>query len=73
MFLQAQSEEQLDGETIVLSPPKETKTAEEAVFAEKIPETPKVSEENATELPHLEVSEVSEKHFSIYLFYQASL
>ena len=63
MFLQAQSEEQLDGETVVLSPPKETETAEQAVSAEKVPETPKVSEEHATEPPHLEVSEASESIF----------
>ena len=68
MFLQAQSEEQLDGETVVLSPPKETKTAEQLVSAEKVPETPKVSEELATELPHLEVSEVSESTFPSIFF-----
>ena len=52
----------------MLSPPKETGTAEEAVSAEKVPETPKVSEKVSTALPHLEVSEVSEKHLSTYLF-----
>ena len=59
MFLQAQSEEQLEGEKSLKTPPIETETAEQAVSAEKVSETPKVSEKDATELPHLEVSEVS--------------
>ena len=53
----------MDGETVVLSPPQETGNAEEAESEEKVPETPKVSEKDATELPNLEVSEVSENIF----------
>ena len=50
----------MDGETIFLSPPQETGNAEEAKSEENSPETPKVSEKNASELPNLEVSEDSE-------------
>ena len=51
------------GETAVTSPPpQEIDNAEEAKSEEKIPETPKVSEKNASELPNLEVSEVSESN-----------
>ena len=48
----------------MLSPLPETGLAEEALSTGKVPETPQVSEKNASELPNLEVSEVSE---SIYL------
>ena len=63
LFSQAQSEEHLDGDSHKLSPPKETPVAEKATSEEKIPETLKVSEEIATELPHMDVREVSESCF----------
>ena len=62
-FLQALEEEQADGENVVLSPVPETGLAEEAMSTGKVPETPQVSEKNETELPNLEVSEVSDDVF----------
>ena len=49
------------GETFAISPPlNEIDNTEEAKSEENLPETPKVFEKNASELPNLEVSEDSE-------------
>ena len=63
-FLQAQEEEQLVGEAQEISPTKEAGHSKENLSTEKVPEAPVVSEKNDTELPTLEVKEVSVNHFS---------
>ena len=67
-FLQAQEEEQIVEEAKEMSPTKEAGHSKEHLSTERVPEAPKVSEENDTELPTLEVKEVSVNHFFKVLF-----